>query len=136
MALPEELQEKIIDAICAEIPEILGIYVYGSAAANALREESDIDLAVLAAAPVPDASIWELSEKLAVLIRRDVDLVDLRKAPTVLRFQIIHKGFPIFRRDSHECEIFEDYVWSDYIRLNEERAGILSDIRRRGNVYG
>jgi len=26
--------------------------------------------------------------------------------------------------------------FSDYARLNEERAGILADIRQRGSVYG
>ena len=32
-------------------------------------------------------------------------------------------------------ERFEDFVFASYARLNEERRGILEDIRRRGRIH-
>ncbi len=53
-----------------------------------------------------------------------------------MRMQVISKGQRIYCSNEQSCEMFEDFVFSDYARLNEERAGILEDIGQRGAVYG
>jgi len=65
-----------------------------------------------------------------------VDLIDLSNASTAMRIQIVANGERLYAKNKNEAAIFEDFVYSDYARLNEERAGILQDISSRGTVYG
>ncbi|WP_440998010.1 type VII toxin-antitoxin system MntA family adenylyltransferase antitoxin [Arhodomonas sp. SL1] len=118
------------------VPGLMAIYLFGSYAQGNARADSDADLAILARESVPPLRRFELAEELAMALGRDVDLVDLRAASAVLRSQIVAYGTPIYRSDDPDVEAFEDFVYADYARLNEERAGILEDIRARGSVYG
>jgi hypothetical protein len=69
------------------------------------------------------------------VLYRDVDLVDLLAASTVLRAQVIAYGERLYCGAQFACETFENYVFASYARLNEERDAILRDIRQRGQVY-
>ena len=60
----------------------------------------------------------------------------LSTASTVLRSQVISTGHRLFAKNTFEQELFEDFVYADYARLNEERAAILADVADRGAVYG
>ncbi len=115
---------------------LIAVYLYGSFALECPGPDSDIDLAVLAQSPVPEEVLRKLTLELMDLSGRDVDLVDLRRVPTVLQMQVISTGKRLFCRDRLPCELFETHVFSDYVDLNERRAGILEDIRRRKSVYG
>ncbi len=115
---------------------LLAVYLYGSFAKGVACPDSDIDLALLAQAPLPPGVLAELASELMDLCGRAVDLVDLRQVPTVLRMQVITTGRRLWCRDRSACELFETHVLSDYVDLNERRAGILEDIRRRGSIYG
>jgi len=65
-----------------------------------------------------------------------VDLIDLRSASTVMRAQVVSTGERLFCANEPACGEFEDRVYSDYARLNEERHHILNDIKARGRIYG
>ena len=127
---------SLIDGVRSEIPSVVAIYLFGSAAAGELRTDSDIDLAVLPTAPAPTAQLWSLAQGLAVSAGRDVDLIDLLSASTVMRAQVISKGKRLYCANELLCSNFEDRVYADYARLNEERRHILDDIRERGRIYG
>jgi hypothetical protein len=45
--------------------------------------------------------------------------------------QIVEGGKRLYCRDQTACDAFEDFVFLDFARLNEERAGILEDIKWR-----
>jgi hypothetical protein len=81
-------------------------------------------------------SIWDLKNELALRLAREVDLIDLAAASTVMQAQVVTRGERLFCSDSAYCETFEDRVLSAYARLNEGRRDILRDIRKRGSVYG
>jgi hypothetical protein len=68
---------------------------------------------------------WNLAQDLANLLKREVDLVDLRKASTVMRMQVISLGQYLYESNRQERDRFEDYVFSSYARLNEERKEIM-----------
>jgi hypothetical protein len=70
------------------------------------------------------------------MLKRNVDLVDLRAVPTDLQAQIVTKGQRHVLTNFEQIESFEDFVYSSYARLNEERKYILADIQQRGSVYG
>ncbi|MCW8957717.1 MAG: nucleotidyltransferase domain-containing protein [Gammaproteobacteria bacterium] len=127
---------QLADIIVRKVPDLIGIWLYGSVAKGMDAPDSDLDIAILTQSPLPFDKRLSLSAELERQTRRDVDLVDLHTASTVLRKEIIANGKRIHCREEHACETFEDFVYSDYARLNEERAGILEDIFRRGSIHG
>lgn len=127
---------SLVEVLRSRLADVVAVYLFGSAASGELRPDSDIDLAILPATPIPAARLWSLAQELAVPAGRDVDLVDLSTASAVLRAQVVSAGIRLHCADEPRCEEFEDRVYSDYARLNEERRYILDDIRQRGSVYG
>lgn len=132
----EELLNRLVAEILAAIPGVLAIYRFGTWGTSDERGQSDIDLAILAGEPLAATTRWQLAQHLADLAKRDVDLVDLRKASTVMAAQVVAGGVRVFCSNENACAEFEDLVYASYARLNEERRAILSDIHARGNVYG
>ena len=135
--MPDEQAKlsELVHRIRAAVPDVRAIYQFGSFNTPAQRQSSDIDLGLLPAQPLPAADCWALGQELALLAGRDVDLLDLRTASTVMRAQVIAYGRRLYCADESECADFEDHVFSSYARLNEERREILRDIRQRGRIY-
>lgn len=131
-----ELREKLVSTIVDAVPGCQAIYRFGTWGTADERSDSDIDLAVLPPLPLNPVRRWELAQELASLAGRDVDLVDLRQASTVLRLQVVAHGERLHCADDDSVARFEDAVFSSYARLNEERRHILEDVRQRGSVYG
>lgn len=115
---------------------VQAIYLFGSTAQGTAQAGSDLDLAVLLPRPLDPAARWRLAQELAAAIGRDVDLIDLRAAPTVLQAQVLAAERLLFEGDPGARAVFEMLVLSDYARLNDERRGILDDVRERGTVHG
>lgn len=83
-SITQFLNERILD--------LVAVYQFGSQARGTARPTSDIDLAVLSANPIPAEQIFHLAQELAICLHRDVDLVDLRSASTVMRMQVLTTG--------------------------------------------
>lgn len=128
--------DAIADFVEAEFPGVAAVYRFGSTVRDEDRPGSDIDIAFLPARPVDPVRRFEAQERLAARARRDVDLVDLASASTVLRMQVISRGVAIRVPDEGRRGQFEDLVFSSYARLNEERREILAQIAREGSVCG
>lgn len=118
------------------LPGLIAVYRFGSTAGGQTHAESDIDVAFLAAESVAAPTRFELQERLAARLRRDVDLIDLSRASTVMRMQVISTGLLLAAVDRQAQERFEDLTYSAYARLNEERREILEQVHREGRVYG
>jgi len=128
--------ESLVPVILRRLPGVVAVYLFGSEARGAAREESDLDLAVLAEGPIPGKALWETAQALAALAGREVDLIDLARASTVMQMQVVTGGRRVHCADENACESFEDRVYSSYAWLNEERKAILQEIEKRGKVYG
>ncbi|MDX8397224.1 MAG: nucleotidyltransferase domain-containing protein [Mariprofundaceae bacterium] len=126
------LQRGILESI----PDVQAVYLFGSAARGELREDSDIDLAFWTQQSLSSTVLWKLRQELAIIARRDVDLIELKTASAVLKMQVLMHGKRIMCRDFQACEQFEDFCFADYARLNEERQYILQDVQQRGSIYG
>jgi predicted nucleotidyltransferase len=126
----------LTSSLLSALPDCQAIYRFGSWGTAAQRPESDIDLAVLPSQPMDAVHRWELAQTLASTVGRDVDLVDLLSASTVLRMQVVAHGERVYCADVDRVEQFENSVFSTYAKLNEERREILADVRQRGNIYG
>jgi predicted nucleotidyltransferase len=118
------------------VPGLLAVYRFGSTASGVPHATSDVDLAVLAERALPSELRFELAGELATVYRRAVDLVDLRRATTVLALQVITRGQLLAELDPRARGAFEDLTFSAYVRLNEERRGILERIAAEGTIHG
>jgi len=132
----DRISSEVMQKIRTLFPDVMAVYLFGSAASGQMHFESDIDLAVLADSPIDPEQLWMLAQDIAAMVNVEIDLIDLRTASTVMRMQIVEGGKRLYCRDQVACDGFEDFVFSDFARLNEERAGILEDVERRGAVYG
>ena len=128
--------DLIIETLRGALPDVVAIYRFGSTATGQAVRDSDVDIAVLPAAPLESSFRWDLQERLAVSLHRPVDLVDLLQASTVMRMQVLESAILLFERDPAVRLRFETAACSGYARLNEERRAILDQVRREGTVYG
>lgn len=103
-------------------PEVVAVYVFGSSARGESRRESDLDIAFLSQRSIDPARVFDAAQAVATKLGRDVDLVDLSRASTVMRVQVIGTGRVIYVGDRYRTDLFEMYALSDYARLQEERA--------------
>ena len=128
------------DALAAtltrEFPGLVAAYRFGSTVWGQTHRDSDVDVAILADAPIGATRLFDAKVRLEETARTTIDLVDLLTANTVLRMQVISQGIPIVVREERSRALFEDYVFSSYARLNEERRDIIERIRREGTVHG
>ena len=131
--------DRIIGVIADHYPGIQGIYLFGSFGTEYERAESDVDIALLLP-PMPAGSESDLQfspcrTALAKLLRRDVDLINVRQASTVFQKEIIAEGRLILCADRYAVEEFEMLVLSLYQTLNEERREILDTFAADGRAY-
>ena len=133
-------EDRIVATLRERVPGLMAVYRFGSSGTPFESAGSDLDLAVLSDPPLATGDRtrlrWEVAEAVAALVGRDVDLVDLGSASSVLRARIVTSGTRLWCGDVTTAERFEDYALSSYARLNEERAGILRDIHERGRIRG
>jgi uncharacterized protein len=132
----EPSAERIVDVVRRELPEVVAIYLFGSAARGRSREGSDLDIAVLPVEELPSLSRWEAQERIASVLGKSIDLVDLQSASTVLRAQVVATGQLLDDSNPPARKRFEGQALTAYARLNEERREILERIAREGRVLG
>lgn len=133
--MDKTISEQIKKLLSSALPHLQAIYLFGSVAQGTSHQDSDIDVAILDQGLISVEACWDLAQKLAIKLKSDVDLIDLRQTTTVMQKEIVAKGQRILCQDVAAVEKFEDFVFSSYARLNEERSEILENIRERGSVY-
>lgn len=124
-----------LEILRRETPGLAAVYLFGSAASGLARADSDIDLAVLSTERLARTRVVELQQGLANALRREVDLVDLATAPTILQMQIVGEGRLVDAPDAASAAFFEVRVMRDYQELKARRADLEAEVIRRGRVY-
>ena len=120
-------KQMITDTLKKEIPKLQALYIFGSYADGSATKISDIDIAYLTPEVLTAVEKWNLSQKLANLLSRDVDLVALNETNTIFRYQIISTSERIYG-SGYEVESFETLAYSFYLRFQEERKPIVDAI--------
>ena len=128
--------DSAISVLRREVKGLQAVYSFGSQASGDARADSDVDLAFLSATRIEPEARWMLQEKIASQLGRDVDLVDLARASTVFRAQVVTTGDLVLDVSPPKTAAFEATALSAYARLAEERREIVRDIRERGSVHG
>ncbi|MEO9654237.1 type VII toxin-antitoxin system MntA family adenylyltransferase antitoxin [Marinomonas sp.] len=120
------LREKLVQETRLLLPNVRLIYLFGSQANGHTNQHSDIDIAILLDRKIDAIKRFDIQESLAIKLNKDIDLVDLLSASTVMQNQVIQHGELIYGEESICCQ-FEMQVLSMYQHLNHERAEILQD---------
>lgn len=122
-----EFEKNIIKIIEKNIKNVGIIYIFGSYAEGIEREKSDVDIAFYSLENYSEYKIFLLAQKISAEIKKEVDLVQLKKSSTVFQKEVVSKGIVIFEKNHIEREKFENTVLKKYMRLNEERKKILEN---------
>lgn len=117
------------------LPDLMAVYAFGCQVEGTANKDSDLDLAVLVAGYADVIDLWDISSDLADLLHCEVDLLDFRAASTVMQYQILTKGQRLYAVDQ-DIGSYEATLLSAMTALNEARAGLLTDIKKDGSVYG
>ncbi|MDX1585067.1 MAG: nucleotidyltransferase domain-containing protein [Thermoanaerobaculia bacterium] len=130
----DPLARSLCSSLRATVDELVAAYLFGSTADDTTHPESDLDLAVLTELPLSAEARWELEQRVSRELRRTVDLVDLRQAPTTLQSRIVASGTRLCCFDETKAEEFENFVFVAYADLNLERREILQQVETEGHV--
>lgn len=129
------VMESLVGKLQTQLPNLLAVYGFGSRVRGTARQDSDLDMAVLVAGHADVVLLWQLAGELADIAGCTVDLLDLRAASTVMQYQIMTTGVRWWALDA-QAALFESAILSQKTALDTARAGLLSDIQKRGSVYG
>ena len=126
--------DMLVATLTAAFPQAFAVYAFGSQVHGTAGPQSDLDLAILVPGYGDPVQLWALAGKLADVVNRPVDLLDLRAASTVMQYQIITTGQRLWHQGI-DAGLFESYVLSEMTALNAARSGLLADIRKDGRIY-
>lgn len=135
MFLEDEIKDKIIKFINDEF-KVNFIYLFGSFARGEGREDSDIDLAIHGESYFDQYELFTKANELSFIVKRDVQLIDLRDVSTVFAAQIVGNNEVLFSNDENIRIAYNIRAFKDYVKLNEERQVILDAIKRDGRING
>lgn len=128
----QKQQLKIaVDILCRSVPNVIAIVLFGSYGNVYETEQSDLDLAILSQSKLDVVALWDLSQNIATELNKDVDLIDLRSASTVFRFQVLSTGKLIYCSNQREFAFFENTAYAMYLNFQETRKDILQDYKGR-----
>ena len=101
MSLEDRLRQSV-----ASLPEVKLAVLFGSTARGTAGPRSDVDLGVLLDPDTPDARLRVEVELGRAVGDRSVDLIFLKEAPPLLRFEIAKEGV-VLHQD-------QDGLWTDF----------------------
>ena len=105
------------------------IVIFGSFALGTQNSESDIDIAIRTDKEISKRDIFELSNKLSDILKRDIDLVDLKQIQDGFRYEILINGETIYTKDAINFEYYKLDMYREYLELNESRQDIIRKMK-------
>ena len=132
------MKHQITETVLKFFPEVEAIYIFGTYGTGDERTDSDVDIALLLPHKSRNGNL-ELARsncrfELEQLLEKEVDLLNVRKLSTVFQKEVVMKGDLIYTRNRYVVDEFEMLTQSYYQKLNEERAGILEEIRKTRKI--
>ncbi len=128
--------DVIVRSILEHYPTAQAIYLFGTYGTADEWPDSDVDIAVLfspqQAKTAGFLALSDLRFELEALLKKEVDLINLRRVPTVLQKEVIAADRRIYQADEYAADEFEMLILSYYQKLNEERAEIIEDALATG----
>ena len=132
MNVAERLTESLAAEIAATFPErkVHGAWLFGSHARGEARSDSDIDVGLLCDQPLDPVAVFDAGGRLAARCGMAVDLVDLRRAGTLLRVEATHRGRPLVPLDL-EARLFATHSLADHAAFAPRRRAATRAFQER-----
>lgn len=112
-------------------------YLFGSRATGRHRPDSDADIAIMPGAPLGLLAEAGLADRLAQALEVPaVDLVDLRRAPLVLRGRVLQEGRLLYSADEPGRVAFEVRTRSEYFDFLPTQRALRDQFLRRVAARG
>lgn len=129
----DDLKTKLAHTLENTLPNGVSFaYLFGSQVTGETHSESDIDLAIFPTEVMSHNNVWQAAQSIAQQLNCDVDLINLREANTVLRFQIITEGILLI--DKHDqAPTFEVDTFRMYQDLQYNRKSNIKGLLERWN---
>ena len=116
----------IVAAVRDALPDVVGIWFYGSAAVGRAGPESDLDIGVLGPQAYDFQTMLDAVNGLIPVFHIDrIDLVDLRVAGETLRFMVTTEGRRLYAADQLACGLFETHALSMFADLYKSNRPIV-----------
>ena len=112
------------------------IILFGSYARGDQRADSDIDIAIKSDSDISKQELFDMTEKLEQVLKKDVDLVDLNAISDSFRYEILMNGKVLYCKDSFQFDLYKLDMFREYLELNESRKTIIENIKKGGTIYG
>jgi predicted nucleotidyltransferase len=112
----DELTGQLSTALQART-EIRLAFLFGSAATRGPDAARDVDIAVAFAQPLSLLQQCTLCTQLEQIVGREIDLVDLDGASTLLRWEVVRTGIVLAARDRRDLVDFRARVPLEYFDL-------------------
>jgi predicted nucleotidyltransferase len=133
------MNKIVCETVLEFYPEVEAIYLFGSYGKGEEWPDSDVDLALLLPVGIArDAGVLMLSpcrQELGDRLHKEIDLINLRMVSTVLQNEVLNASQRLLTNEEETILAFEMQALSDYLKLNEERAGILKSFRKTKRAY-
>lgn len=128
----EELKNKLeeIKRLLIEKTWCTDIVVFGSFALGMQNQESDVDLAIRTDKEISKNEIFSISGELEEILKRDVDLIDLKQIQDGFRYEILINGVTIYSKDELNFENYKLDMYREYLELNESRQEIIKNMKK------
>jgi hypothetical protein len=130
--------DMIIQTIREDYPDTQAIYLAGSwGTADELPESDVIVAALLPPVKAKDLRLRDLSKtkaKLADLLHKQVELLNLRRISTVFQKEVIMADRRIYTGDETSAEVYEMLTLSFYKKLKEEWPEMLVEELRSSGI--
>lgn len=135
----EQAEEAITHVVTQHYPSTQAIYLFGSYQTEDEWPDSDVDVAILLppkeSKKTGSLALSPLRFALESLLKKDVDIINLRYVSTVLQKEIVTADRRIYTADKCAAEEFEMLTFSYYQKLTEERAGIIEQALKDGRFH-
>lgn len=96
-------------------PEIIAVILFGSYKTPFYNERSDLDFGLFFDRPVDLSTELNIEVEISELLRTDqIDLVNLNKAPLLLKYNVVASGKIIFESDNEKTSDFLEKVYNEY----------------------
>ncbi|MFK4766393.1 nucleotidyltransferase domain-containing protein [Desulfobaculum sp. SPO524] len=131
MAKTSTIIPTVAECLAAHPDILLGI-VYGSASAGTMRADSDVDVAVLAEAPLSLEARLDIILELSLALGREVDVIDLHTAHGLILRQILTKGAVALKRSTVAYARLMKRMLFDHADMEPMRRTIVHNSLQRG----
>ena len=130
------MSTSAVDRVLAEAG-VQFAYLFGSRATGRHRPDSDADIVIMPGQPLDLLAEASLADRLAQALQVPaVDLLDLRRAPLVVRGRVLQEGRLLYSADEPGRVAFEVRTHSEYFDFLPTQRALRDQFLRRVATRG